>query len=301
MKKFTAILLLAAIMILPSGCVKTAPSEPQEPDNSVKFSFTKENMPKIDGSTATIPLAEAVYSVLLGVPRAEAAGMVEFSGTNSAYKELADKNADILFVYEKPGDAQQYIDEKGVELEFAAIGKDALVFLVNSKNSVKNLSAEQIVGIYEGKITSWKDVGGAKSLIKAFQRNETSGSQTLMKKLVMNGKELMKAPEEWVAGEMGELIDYVAAYENSASAIGYNVYYYVSKMKSDPNISMLSVNGILPEKASIENGSYPFVNDFYAVIRKDAKEGSPERILFDWIQSAAGQSLIDGEGYAKAK
>jgi phosphate transport system substrate-binding protein len=52
------------------------------------------------------------------------------------------------------------------------------------------------------------------------------------------------------------------------------------------------------QRASISAGDYPFVNDFYAVIRADAPDGSPERILFDWIQTADGQALVGNEGYA---
>ncbi|MDR2713418.1 MAG: hypothetical protein LBB91_09950 [Clostridiales bacterium] len=39
------------------------------------------------------------------------------------------------------------------------------------------------------------------------------------------------------------------------------------------------------------------MNDFYAVIRKNAPPNSPERLLFYWLQSAEGQMLIDAEGY----
>ena len=100
---------------------------------------------------------------------------------------------------------------------------------------------------------------------------------------------------------MGSLVDAVAIYDGAENAIGYNVYYYVSTMKLDENIRLLSVNGVAPSTKSIASGSYPFVNDFYAVIRSDAPKGSPQRILFDWIQTTDGQALVSHEGYVAAR
>jgi len=303
MKKTITILLAALLALALTACKKEEPPEvPPTPPAQLthaELRFTEETMPHIDGSTAAIPLCEAVYSVLLGKDRSDCESLVNFSGTNEAYMNLARDYTDtnIIFAYEPPADALAYLETYDVELEMAPIGRDALVFLVNVKNPVQNLSTKQIIDIYQGKIKNWKEVGGSDTKVKPFQRNETSGSQTLMRKLVMGGKPLMEAPKEYIETEMGGLVDAIATYNNSDYAIGYNVYYYVSQMKDDEQVTMLSVDGVLPSNESIQSGSYPFVNDFYAAIRKDAPENSPERQLFEWIQSAEGQALIAGEGY----
>jgi len=262
------------------------------------FVFTRENMPVIDGSTANIPLIEAVYSVLLGVPRDEAAQMVETSGTDNAYERLIWGGADFLLAYSPSPDALESAKHNGVELEMAPIGRDGLVFLVNIANPVNSLTRDMLVSIYSGEMRNWKDVGGEDVGIRAFQRPHRSGSQTMMDDLVMKGVPMAETEAEYVIGEMGGLINAVAAYDNANSAIGYNVYYFVSRMEINANIRMLAIDGVVPSTESISDGSYPFVSDFYAVIRKDAPVGSPERILFDWIQSEAGQNLVMHEGYA---
>ncbi|MCL2153413.1 MAG: substrate-binding domain-containing protein [Oscillospiraceae bacterium] len=264
------------------------------------FTFTAENMPIIDGSTATIPLISAVYSVLLGVPRSEADAMVNVSGTDDAYSQLINGAADILLVYSPSPETLASANGQDVELEMAPIGRDGLVFLVNVMNPVRSLTPDQIVSIYSGKLENWKDVNSKDVEIKAFQRPYRSGSQTMMDELVMKGVPMAETEVEYVIGEMGRLIDAVAAYNNAESAIGYNVYYFVSKMEMNENVRMLSVGGVEPTTESISDGSYPFVSDFYAVIRKDAPYESPERILFNWIQSEDGQNLVRHEGYAAA-
>jgi phosphate transport system substrate-binding protein len=262
------------------------------------FTFTPENMPRIDGSTATIPLISAVRSVLLGIPREND---VKVSGTDNAYTQLIDGNIDVLLVYAPAQSSLDYAEAQGVDLEMAPIGKDALVFLVNIRNSVKSLTPEQLVAIYSGETTNWKDVGGVDAGILAYQRQLVSGSQTMMNKLVMKGTPMAKAPAEYVIGEMGELVDAVAVFDGAENAIGYNVYYYVSRMKLDENIRLLEVGGVAPSTETISSGAYPFVNDFYAVIRSDATEDSPERLLFDWMQTKEGQQLVASEGYATVK
>ena len=55
--------LLAALVIL-AGCAAAPPEESDPPTE--EFVFTRENMPRLNGSTSAVPLAEAVCSVLLG-------------------------------------------------------------------------------------------------------------------------------------------------------------------------------------------------------------------------------------------
>ena len=72
-------------------------------------------------------------------------------------------------------------------------------------------------------------------------------------------------------------------------------------MKLDGNIRLLEVGGVAPSTETITSGAYPFVNDFYAVIRSDAPEDSPARLLFNWMLTEEGQQLVAHEGYATAK
>ena len=252
--------------------------------------------PSMDGSTATLPLGEAIAALMMGKNRDECKQYAEFTGTNTAYKRLIDNAADIIIVYEQPDDAAEYRPD--AKLESAAIGSDALVFMVNVQNPIESLTAQQVADIYSGKITNWSEVGGEDADITAYQRNATSGSQTLMAKLVMGDTPMMAARENYMKSGMSDIITAISEYDNGEYAIGYNVYYYVAAMIKDPNIKIIAIDGVNPSKDTIANGEYPFSNNFYAVIRKDSSENSPERRLFHWLQTVEGRALIDFEGYA---
>ena len=204
-------------------------------------------------------------------------------------------------VYEAPDYVKKELQEANVELEQKPIGVDALVFIVNEDNPVQALTQQQLRDIYAGKITNWKDVGGKDQEIVAFQRGEDSGSQTLFKKLLIQGGELMTPPSELAPAAMGELVDSIADYNNSANAIGFSVYYYIDQMYSKPGLRLLAVDGVTPGNDTLADGSYPLCNDFYAVIHPDAAADSPERQLYDWLDTADGIACIQKAGYVPAQ
>jgi len=144
-------------------------------------------------------------------------------------------------------------------------------------------------------------VGGNDAPIVAFQRNEGAGSQALIKKLVMKETEMTKAPTTLIASEMGELMEAVKGYDNSANAIGYSVYYYANDMKKADGLKLISVDGVEPSAETIRERSYPHLNAYYCVIAADAEKESPARILYEWMMSKDGQKLVDAEGYVAAK
>ena len=277
--------------------------------------LSEDDFPRLDGSTATKPLGEALAALIMGKDRAACKEFADFSGTNEAYIRLADGEADLLLVYEMPSEADEYVRDQASSFEIASIGMDALIFMVSTLNPVDNLTTQQIIDIYawpeyrinyfwaphthhiSGKITNWRTVGGKDAPILAFQRNNDSGSHTLMKKLVMGETPLAPAQKHLIVYSMSEILNVIADYDNGPNSIGYNVYYYVAEMEKDPHVKILSVDGVAPGNDTIASGKYPFVNDFYAVIRATAKPDSPERLLFRWLQTVEGQLLIEAEGY----
>ena len=209
-------------------------------------------------------------------------------------------DVELLVVYEAPDYVKEEIAAAGVELEQKAVGRDALVFIVNEENPVQSLTLGQLRDIYAGRVTNWSEVGGADAPIVAFQRGEDSGSQTLFQKLLIGDGELMEAPTELAPASMGGLVDSVAAYNNSANAIGFSVYYYIDQMYSQPGLRLLAVEGVEPSNDTIAAQEYPLCNDFYAVIRANAAPDSPERRLYDWLSTDAGRACIEKAGYVPA-
>ncbi|MCL1834682.1 MAG: substrate-binding domain-containing protein [Oscillospiraceae bacterium] len=267
------------------------------------FAFTRDNFPRIDGSTSTAPLAQAAACVLLGETREAVTGLVAFNKTTQSFRNLADGLCDILIVAEPSPEVLAEIKKQGFEIEIAPIATEALVFVVNASNPVDNLTTKQIQDIYTGKVTNWSQLGGDDVEITAFQRNEEAGSQVLMEKLVMENLRMAAPPEQtfMVAMGMGELITAIKSFDGSANAIGYTVYYYAEDMRMAEGLKMLCVDGVYPSVETIADGRYPFLNPYYAAISAKEAQDSPARVMYEWLLSSEGQALIAHEGYVSIK
>ena len=277
-----------------------APTEaPAIPENS--FRFTRDNFPRLDGSTSLVPLAEAVCCVLLGENREDVTDLVQFNRTTQSYRNLMYGQCGLLLASVPNAKVYDELEENGFAIESEEICTEALVFLVNENNPVDSLTTEQVRDIYAGRITNWKEVGGNDEEIVAFQRNEGAGSQALIKKLVMGDTEMMQAPEDFVIESMGGLMESVKSYDNSANALGYSVYYYAHDMEMAQGLKLLRIDGVEPNKETIRARECPHLSSYYCVIPATAEKDSPSRILFDWLMTDEGQRLIAAEGYVSVR
>ena len=292
----------------PASSASTAPEPPASSAASEVTAapfLTVEDFPALDGSTACIPLMAQMLADTTGMDLEEAQSIISVSTTAYAWESFGLYNTDtkMLVVYEAPDSVKEELEAANVQLEQKPIGVDALVFIVNEDNPVTDLTQQQLRDIYAGRITSWKDVGGADSPIVAFQRGVDSGSQTLFKKLLIDkgDGQLMAAPTELAPADMGGLVDSIAEYNNSANAIGFSVYYYISEMYSKPGLRLLAVDGVTPSNHTIADQSYPLCNEFYAAIRQDSAADSPERKVYDWLSTDAGRACVEQSGYVAAQ
>lgn len=320
MKKLSALLALLLSMALLAGCHTDAPEKPEtndtpdtpeqeqtetvvdpepdtEPETVETPVFDEKTLPLLDGSTATIPLSEGIVQALLGYDAAEAQAFVKHNTTHNAYVNLIDGKCDLIFVTPPSADEYAMMDDSGRKFEVERIVKDAFVFMVNKDNPVEDISLEDLQKIYKGEITNWKALGGSDEPIKAFQRPDNSGSQTLMYKLVVPADEIAPAPTEMRPGGMDDLVDAVSDYDEGLHSIGYSVYYYASGMYTDPGSKMIAVDGVYPTDETIADGSYPLTDGYYAVCDAEHGENSPVGRLLAWLRSENGQKVAQASGY----
>ncbi len=303
------ILLIIIMILVVLGCIigyfyftkdKTKPIiDPEEKKNiqNQEKVFSEENYPKIDGSTATLPLAEAFKANFTGTDIKDV--KVTHSKTHNSYVNLINGDTDLILVTYPSEDEKKLAKEKNVELEIVPIVKEAFVFFVNKENTVDNLTLEQVQDIYSGKIKNWKDVGGENQKIIAYQRPENSGSQTGMMELVMKGKKMIDPVTETIAQSMADIVDVISDYNNGKNAIGYSYYYYATTMYSSDKMKLLSIDGTAPTYDNIKTGLYGIQTAYYAVIRKDEPEDSEARKLLDLMKSERGQNVAKEAGYVQ--
>lgn len=271
--------------------------------------------PSLDGSTVAIPMAVEFARQHLALSDKDANDFASFSTTHYAYENLIMKQTntlgmirssntflvenhpvDLIIVTEPSDDEINLAKENNIEMIIEPMCYDAFVFITHKDNIVDNLTIEQIQKIYSGEITNWNEVGGKNQKIKAFQREQNSGSQTAMENLVMKGIPMLSPNIVKVAMGMGMLVDAVGEYENSQASIGYTYKYYIDTLYKNENIKILKVNGVLPENEKLRNKTYPFTTNYYGVIRKEDEQKTAGKFL-KWMLSSEGQKCIEQAGY----
>lgn len=276
-----------------------------------------DNLPALDGATALYPVyaafARAVYpqglyrysGFLPGMSDIEElSSPVVCNTTRQAFENLLSGAADIVFLAGLSEEQNKEAEARGIRLRLTPIGREAFVFFVNRRNPVDNLTIEQIKGVYSGRITNWREIGGARAKIKAYQRSSGSGSQSALMRL-MGDLPVMEPPEEERFDLMGGIYRAVSDFRNYKTALGFSFRFYLTGMLDGSEIKLLSIDGIEPTLDAIQDGSYPLAEEFFAVTvdgPDDEFDASPRRQnaqkLIDWILSPQGQSLVAKTGYA---
>ena len=276
--------------------------------------------PFIDGSTVCVPMAVEFARQHLNFDDENSINLTNFSTTHHAYENLILKNknylggyshnsnyvelcydtVDLVIATHPSEDELGMAQKNGIELILKPVCYDAFVFITHKDNPVESLSVQQIKDIYSGKITNWKEVGGNDEKIRAFQREENSGSQTAMERLVMGGTDMIDPIKVTVIEGMGELVKAVAEYENETASLGYTYRYYIDNLYKNDNIKTIAVEGIYPTDENIRNTTYPYTTNYYGVIRKEDETGTSGKFL-QWMLSDEGQQCIKQAGYITMK
>ena len=318
-KKVICPALLAAML---SGC-----NGIDNPEGDLK-DIKLEDWPLTDCSTSTRPVRDLVAYKLLGVPYKWEVDWMSgttyiiqpdfsgtgisfsyndfidknhFSGTHEAYMNLMEGKTDVIIASRDISRNEKASSEElGVELETAPLAIDALVFIVNPRNPVKNLTSDQVRKIYTGEIRNWKEVGGVDHAITPYIRNADSGSQEKMETLVMKGLTMIERTDGNFMYEIigSQMISPYAQLEVDEYGIGYTPFFYCTAMVRDlMRVDMLSIDGVAPTKESLRSNKYPFVSSIYAAVRKTEDHESMAYKLYQFLFTRKGADMIDESGY----
>lgn len=194
----------------------------------------------------------------------------------------------------KPPEKQKLRDRYatvGVEIPVA---KDGLSIYVHKDNPLNELSMAQIRDIFLGKLTNWKELGGPDNRIIIYSRENSSGTYVFFKDAVLGGRDF--SPR---AQTMPGTASVVNAVSKERFGVGYGGAAYakgikIVKVKKDANSP-----AILPDLASVLNGSYALARPLFFYVRN--KPSGDIKTFTDWVLSPEGQGLVSKVGFFPLK
>jgi phosphate transport system substrate-binding protein len=170
------------------------------------------------------------------------------------------------------------------------IAHDGLVVATHaSVTGIKNLSTEDLKGIYSGKITNWKTLGGPDAAIVLLDRPEDESAKRLLREHYL-GADLKNSPTAIVLRKEGELIQ---ALQNTPHSIG--AFSLAQAIGQKLPVNRLSLNNIEPTPDSIKAGKYPMVRRIVLLWNKTATPATQDMIQFSF--SPAGNTVLEQAGF----
>ena len=245
---------------------------------------------KIKGSDTVLPLAQKEAENYMN-KNSSAYVTVTGGGSGVGISALLDGTTDIAMTSrEIKFDEKLKLREKGKTVVEKIIAWDALAVIVNPSNRITKLTREQLEGIFTGKITNWKEVGGSDMKIVVYSRETSSGTYEFFKESVLLNKNYTASVLSMPA--TGAVIQSVS---QTPGAIGYVGLAYLNGNVKALSISYDGDNYVEPSYENAKNRSYPVVRPLmFYYVKTDEQKVKP---LIDYVLSAEGQNTVKNIGY----
>lgn len=246
---------------------------------------------RIKGSDTCLPLSQKEAETFQKAnPSANI--IVTGGGSGVGISALIEGTTDIAQSSRKiKFDERQKMQENGKSVKEVIVAYDALAVIVNPSNAVDKLTREQLEGIFTGKITNWKEVGGADEKIIPYARETSSGTYEFFKEIVLNNKNYMNGIMSMPA--TGAIVQSIS---QTKGAIGYVGLAYINNNVKAVRVSYdEGKNYVVPSVANAKNETYPIVRPL--IYYYESKSEATVKPFIDYVLSTNGQKIVADIGF----
>ena len=284
MKRNLVILALSAIALLSLPSCTTSSSVPA-PTAPANVATQAQTSIKVGGSSSTLGLIKVLQTNYEATAKNVKITQLEPGQSENIINGVKVGLVDIAAISKtlKP-------EENDGSLESREVAHDAILVATHpSVTGVKNLTTEDIKGIYSGTITNWKEVGGNDAKIVLLDRPEDESAKRLLRKYYL-GNDLKSSSEAVVFRKEGELIEAIQSTPYSIGA--FSLAYAISQKLP---VNRLSLNEVEPTQENVKAGKYPMVRTISIVWHKNPNEATKGLILY--IDSQPAMNVMEQSGF----
>ena len=219
----------------------------------------------------------------------DAAFDLEFKGSGYGLGALMGGYCDIAAASKPVGKEQEEIATlRGVTFKEYVIGSYTVSILVNAENPVGNLTSAQVQSLFTGKISNWKEVGGADAPVHLCVRDPVSGTYLGFKELAMGFQDY---------GEPVHLYTNYLALADAVAKDPHAIGYTGLDLAQHAGTKAVTIDGVAPTAANVTDRKYPYARPLR--LYTDAnKESAKAKDFISYILGADGQKVLTGMGYA---
>jgi phosphate transport system substrate-binding protein len=248
----------------------------------------------VAGSTALQPLVDAAAKQYVAAcPGATIT--VNGGGSGTGLSQVSQGavqigNSDVTAESKLPAsDAGKLVDH--------VVAKQGWIVVTNKDVTVTNLTTQQEIDIWTGKVTNWKDVGGPDLPIVLIFRPASSGTRATFKKVVLGGATEATGGQTLTEDSNGAVTTAVSKTDGAISVIGFAYY-------NDPankgNLNGLQLDGVDATIANMTAGTYKLSADGHMYTNGEAT-GLTAAFLDYMLGPEVQGTLIPSLSYAPVK
>ena len=171
---------------------------------------------------------------------------VQTGGSSRGLSDVRQGLADIGMVSRDPNHDED-------DLHWFALAKDGISLIVHKDNGVDSLNDSQIVSIYRGKITNWKELGGDDAPITVV--NKAEGRSTLEVFLKYFHLDPTDIKAHVIIGDNQQGIKTVIGNPNAIAYVSIGTAEF--EVQQGTSIKLLTSSGVAASIENVRNGTYP--------------------------------------------
>lgn len=243
------------------------------------------------GSSALLPLCQdAADKFKESYPNISVT--LNAGGSGTGLKQVADGSVDIgnsdVFAEEKldAAVAKDLVDHKVCTITMAPIVNNDIA------SQVKDLTKQQLIDVFTGKIANWKELGGPDEKILLVTRPDSSGTRALFTKYALDGNQESSTASYLETDNSGELLETV---KTNKGAIGYVALSYLVNNK---DVAPISIDGVAPTLENTYSGEYPVWGYEHMYTKGEPSEAA--KAFIDFMMSDDYAQNMEAQGYGVA-
>lgn len=280
-KRFVQAGLILGVAFTLAACGNKDDNKAGSKETSEKTEETTTGSITAVGSTALQPLVEAAAEKYQE-NNAGSTINVQGGGSGTGLSQVATGAVEIgnsdVFAEEKEGvDAKALVDHR-----VAVVG---ITPVVHKDTGVTNISKEQLIDIFTGKITNWKDVGGNDQKIVVVNRAAGSGTRASFEKWGLDGAKSVQSQEQDSSGAVRKIIT------ETPGAISYLAFSYI-----DDSTNTLSIDQVKPTEENVASNDWK-IWSYEHMYTKGEATGLTKSFLAYMMSAEVQDELVNKMGY----
>jgi len=172
-------------------------------------------------------------------------------------------------------------------LTYLPLGRDAVVAVAGAAITVRDISSEQLKGIFAGKITDWSELGGQRAPIRAIGKEP---SDSIRRQLTAKFPDLSYGESIKIVHLDPYLLELIDRYPSSFAIMNRSA---LESCKT--KVVILALDGVAPSIDNLANGTYPLAME-YGLIHKPGRLSPAGKAFVDFIRSPDGEKILRAHG-----